>query len=230
MRNTLIVAIFARMTCRPATAFRGRFSPPLKVAILVLWWMVPAWLYSQTISGTIQDSSGALIAGARIEISGGDLLQPLVLSSDALGKFASPDLKPGTYSVRVTGDGFEPLIKTLDLHGPLQLQLTLTIAKEKVTISVAGKSLAFANSDPVYRQLRQIGLGQTFRLDTASAFNHLPPQSPASTPPKAPTQSCPDPASYARHWKSQSAAASPPPEQRQTQPAPEWHSIAPQGS
>ncbi len=34
-----------------------------------------------------------------------------------------------------------------------------------MSISVAGKSLAFANSDPVYRQLRQIGLGQTFRFD-----------------------------------------------------------------
>ena len=94
-----------------------------------------------------------------------DLAQPVVLSSDGLGKFASPELKPGTYSVRVTRDGFEPLVKTVDLQGSVQLQLTLTIAKQQVSISVAGKSLAFANSDPVYRQLREIGLGQTFRFD-----------------------------------------------------------------
>ncbi len=66
---------------------------------------------------------------------------------------------------RVARDGFEPLIKTVDLQGSVQLQLALTIAKPSVSISVAGKSLAFANSDPVYRQLREIGLGQTFRLD-----------------------------------------------------------------
>jgi hypothetical protein len=30
---------------------------------------------------------------------------------------------------------------------------------------VPGKSLAFANSDPVYRQLRSLGLGRTFRFD-----------------------------------------------------------------
>jgi hypothetical protein len=153
------------MTYRPATAFRRHFSPLLKIATVLLWSLGPAWLHSQTISGTVQDSSGAVIAGARIEISGGDLVQPVVLSSDALGRFASPDLKPGTYSARVTSDGFEPLTKTLDLHESLQLQLTLTVAREKVSISVAGKSLAFVNSDPVYRQLRQIGLGQTFRLD-----------------------------------------------------------------
>ncbi len=153
------------MTYRPAAASRWRFSSFPKVAVLLLWLMGPAWLHSQTISGTIQDSTGAVIAGARIEISGGDLVQPVVLSSDALGKFASPDLKPGIYSVRVTSDGFEPLIKSVDLQRPLQLQLTLSVAQEKISISVAGKSLAFANSDAVYRQLRDIGLGKTFRFD-----------------------------------------------------------------
>jgi hypothetical protein len=106
-----------------------------------------------------------VIAGARIEISGGDLAQPVVLSSDGFGKFATADLKPGTYLVRVTRDGFEPLIRSVDLQAAVSLQLTLAIAKPEVKISVAGKSLAFSNSDPVYRQLREIGLGQTFRLD-----------------------------------------------------------------
>jgi hypothetical protein len=127
--------------------------------------MLPASLLAQTISGTVQDSSGAVIAGARIEITGGDLPQPVVLSSDGLGTFASPDLKPGTYSLRLTRDGFEPLVKTVDLQRSVQLQLTLTVATQEVTISVSGKGQAFANSDPVYRQLREIGLGQTFRFD-----------------------------------------------------------------
>src|SRR5271165_2299910 len=153
------------MTRRPATAIRRRSSSLPKIALLLLWLMGPTWLCSQIISGTIQDSSGAVIPGARIEITGGDLAQPVVLSSDGQGKFVSPDLKPGTYSVSVTSDGFEPLIKVLNLQGSLQLQLTLTVAKEKVSISVAGKSLAFVNSDPVYRQLRDIGLGQAFRFD-----------------------------------------------------------------
>jgi hypothetical protein len=151
---------------RPAEARRWRLSfCSLKMALFLLGLMGPTWLCAETISGTIQDPSGAVIAGARIEISGGDLAQPVVLSSDSVGKFASPDLKPGTYSVRVARDGFEPLVKTVDLQGSAQLQLTLTIAKPSVSISVAGKSVAFANSDPVYRQLRDIGLGQTFRFD-----------------------------------------------------------------
>src|ERR1039458_5736272 len=150
---------------RPDHACHWRFSSVLKMVLLLLWLTAPTWLRSQTISGTVQDPSGAVIAGARIEITGANLAQPVVLSSDATGKFASPDLKPGAYSIRVLRDGFDPLVKTVDLQGSVQLQLALTIAKQQVNISVAGKSLAFANADPVYRQLRALGLGETFRFD-----------------------------------------------------------------
>ncbi len=57
------------------------------------------------------------------------------------------------------------MTKTIELKGTLQLQLTLAVAKEQVSVTVSGKNAAFANSDPLYRQLRDIGLGQTYRLD-----------------------------------------------------------------
>jgi Carboxypeptidase regulatory-like domain len=136
----------------------------LKTALFLLMLMGPTWLGAETISGTIKDPSGAVIAGARIEISGAELTQSVVLSSDGEGKFTSPNLQPGTYSVRVTQDGFEPRVEIVNLRGAVQLQLTLGIAKQQVSVSVPGKSLAFANSDPLYRQLREIGLGQTFRV------------------------------------------------------------------
>src|ERR1700674_5183065 len=150
---------------RRPDARQWSFLSGLKLGVILLCLTAPPWLRSQTISGTVQDPSGALIAGARIEITGVDLTQPVIISSGATGKFASPDLKPGVYSVRVAHDGFEPLIKTVELQGSLQLQLTLTIAKQQVTISVAEKSLAFANSDPVYRQLRALGPGESFRFE-----------------------------------------------------------------
>jgi hypothetical protein len=137
----------------------------LKIAILIVCVMGPIRLLAQTISGTIQDPSGAVIAGARIEITGGDLVQAVVLATDGNGKFTSPDLKPATYSVRVTQVGFEPLVKSVDLRDPVQLHLSLAIAQQQVSVSVAGKSLAFTNSDPVYLQLRGVGLGQTSLLD-----------------------------------------------------------------
>jgi hypothetical protein len=155
------------MIRRPAEG-RGRplsFSFLAKMAFCFLFLGVSTWALSDTISGTVQDPSGAVIAGARVEITGGILTQPVVLTSDGLGKFVSPELKTGSYSLRVTRDGFEPLTKPLDLRGVVQLQLTLAIAQQQVTISVPGKSMAFANSDLIYRQLRGVGFGDTFRLD-----------------------------------------------------------------
>ena len=146
-------------------ARQGRVTPWLLSLLFLFFLACPGWLYSQTISGSVQDSSGAVIVDARIEISGGDLKQAIALSSDSTGKFSSPSLNPGTYSVRVVREGFEPLVKSVDLHGPVQLQLTLAIARQQINISVPAKSLAFANSDPVYRQLRDVGLGKTFHFD-----------------------------------------------------------------
>jgi hypothetical protein len=150
------------------SAPRWCVTPHLKALLVLLWLTSPGWAYSQTISGTVQDSSGAVIVDARIEITADNLKQPIVLSSDAVGKFTSPELTAGTYSVRVTRDGFEPVVRTVELKGPVQLQLQLAVAKERVNISVSGKTSAFANSEPVYRQLRDVGLGSSFRFDNVN--------------------------------------------------------------
>jgi peptidase M1-like protein/carboxypeptidase family protein len=136
-----------------------------KFALILACLMSPRLLHAETISGTVLDPSGAVIVGAHIEISGEGLSQPIVISSDAQGKFVSPDLKPGDYSLRVTSEGFELLVKTVDLHGTMELQLKLALAKQHEEVTVFTKGRAYANADPVYKQLRNIGLGQTFRLD-----------------------------------------------------------------
>ena len=56
-------------------------------------------------------------------------------------------------------------LRKLDLRGSVPLQITLVIARQQFQVSVPGQSLKFANSDPVYRQLRELGLGRTFRFD-----------------------------------------------------------------
>ncbi len=73
-------------------------------------------LLADTISGTVKDPSGAVVAGARIEITGGDSAQPIVLTSDESGKFSAPNLSAGKYSVRVAKEGFDELVTTVDLQ------------------------------------------------------------------------------------------------------------------
>jgi hypothetical protein len=120
---------------------------------------------ADTISGTVKDPSGAVVAGARIEITGGNLSQPLIFMSDEAGKFSAPNLSAGKYSVRVAKEGFDELASTVDLHDTASLDLKLTIASQQTSVNVTEKSTGLANSDPVYRQLRDDGLGNTYHCE-----------------------------------------------------------------
>ena len=124
-----------------------------------------AQLHGDAISGTVKDPSGAVVAGARIEITGGALTQAIVLVSDETGKFAAPNLNPGNYSVRVSKDGFDDLVTAVELKGTAALALNLTIAAQQTSVNVSEKNTAFLNSDSHYRQLRDIGLGDSYRLE-----------------------------------------------------------------
>jgi hypothetical protein len=125
-------------------------------------------LLAQTISGTVKDPTGAVIPGAHIEITPADQSQTVTLTSDGLGAFASPTLKPGPYTLKVSRDGFDPLTQTVTLKDSLQLQLTLTVAEVKTTVAVPGGVSPFLNSDPLYRSLRTVGLGETYRAENVT--------------------------------------------------------------
>ena len=129
-----------------------------RIALLLFLLGTSAGLHSETLSGKVVDQSGAVIVGARIEISGPALPNPVVLLSDAQGQFSSADLKPGTYSLRVTRDGFEPLVKSVDLHASTELRLELNVARRREEVAVSGKNFAFANlRSLLYQMLRAIG-------------------------------------------------------------------------
>jgi len=164
--NYVLRIFLINRTRRGALSFgRSLFSSLL---LLLVCLAAANGLRADTISGTIKDPSGAVVAGARIEITGGNLTQAMVLTSDESGNFTAPDLSAGKYTVRVSKEGFEELVTSVDLHGTADLPLKLTIAEQQVSINVTEKSLAFANSDAFYRQLRGIGLGATFRCENYS--------------------------------------------------------------
>jgi len=139
----------------------------LKAAALAVFFclIATAPLRADTISGTVKDPSGAVVADARIEITGGDLKQPLLLSTDESGQFAAPDLGAGKYSVRVSKPGFEDIVTSVDLKGSADLPLSLKLASQQTSINVTASGAGFANSDTVYRQLRDIGLGPSYHCE-----------------------------------------------------------------
>jgi hypothetical protein len=120
-------------------------------------------LYAGTITGTVKDPSGAVVAGARVEITGGSLQGALVVTTDGSGRFAAPDLDPGHYSIRVVKDGFTDLATTVELREVADLPLTLAIASQRTNVQVPAQNSEMANSDPAYRQLREEGVDETYR-------------------------------------------------------------------
>jgi len=133
--------------------------------LLVLWLGWGGVAQADTLSGTVKDPSGLPVPGAKIEITGENLAQPLTLTSDQNGNFLLADLKPGKYTLLVTKDGFHPLTSSVEVHGKVELPLTLAIAEQQISVTVTDKSLPFGNSDTVYRQLREVGMGATYRCD-----------------------------------------------------------------
>ena len=61
-----------------------------------------------TVSGTVQDPSGAVIPGAQVTLTNEATSDTRQVTSNATGFFAFPALVPGTYSVKATMKGFVP--------------------------------------------------------------------------------------------------------------------------
>jgi hypothetical protein len=84
---------------------------------------------SGSISGTVTDSSGALISGAKVALTNTDRGQQIrVLTTSSSGFFAAESLPLGTYSVAVSSSGFKTDIVTgLVLHAADALTVNRTL-------------------------------------------------------------------------------------------------------
>src|SRR5258708_34002112 len=94
---------------------RFRFFHVLMLALACL--VLTPQAEADTISGTVKDPSGGVVIGARIEINGGSLVQPLVLASDESGKVAAPNLEAGKDKISGAKEGFGSLVAEVGLHG-----------------------------------------------------------------------------------------------------------------
>ena len=59
------------------------------------------------ISGSVTDPAGAVIPGARVQLTNDLTKQVRALSTASSGSFIFPDLMPGDYSVGITQTGFK---------------------------------------------------------------------------------------------------------------------------
>src|ERR1700674_6043693 len=126
------------MNPKPRTA-----SFVLFACILGLWLIVSVPLHAQasgaTISGTLTDASGAVIAGAEISVRNTGTGITRNTTADSAGFYTVPNLNPGPYEVKVTARGFTTAVQsnvTLAVGAQQQLNIPMKVGETSQTVQV----------------------------------------------------------------------------------------------
>ncbi len=121
------------------------FLKPLRLVLLVLAF-ASAMLAQRdlsTLAGTITDSTGGVVANAKVTITEISTGQVYEITTNSLGEFVRPALKPSVYTVSVSATGFKTaeqknvLLASGERTG---LNITLAIGDMTQTVEVAATS------------------------------------------------------------------------------------------
>src|SRR5262249_29525961 len=135
-----------RFTSFAAVIFRSS----ARVSIIALAMSASASAFAQetrsTILGTVKDQSGAVVAGAAVDVTNTETNSTTKLSTNGSGYFEAPYLVPGVYSITVTAQGFKRYVRqgyTLTVNSRQNVDIALEIggASETVTISASAQLL-----------------------------------------------------------------------------------------
>lgn len=98
-----------------------------------------------TLSGTVEDQTGALVAGASVALVNVAQGSQRLATTNNEGRFIFPLLPPGQYSVTATREGFAPVeVKNvaLNVNDQVALRITLTIGEISQSVEIVeGASL-----------------------------------------------------------------------------------------
>jgi hypothetical protein len=104
-------------------------------------------LFSQvstgTISGVVQDTSGAVISGANVTIKNVDTGIARALTTDVGGRYVAPNLPVGNYEVQAQQPGFRTEIRsgiTLTVGREEVISLTLNVGQTAETVTVTAEA------------------------------------------------------------------------------------------
>ena len=115
------------------------------VHVVAMAVLLPTIAYAQaTITGTVKDSSGAVLPGVTVEASSPALIEKVrTVVSDGSGQYRIVDLRPGTYTVTFTLTGFNTYKREgVELTGALTATINadMKIGALEETVTVSGES------------------------------------------------------------------------------------------
>lgn len=119
---------------------------PFVLAVCVTMFLLPLAFTQETtggLQGTIKDSSGAVIGGAHLVVTGTSLVGSKELDSESTGYYRFANLPPGTYSIDVSAKGFKTAKLTgisLEVGHLPTLDITLEIGTSSEVVEVSGQA------------------------------------------------------------------------------------------
>jgi hypothetical protein len=105
---------------------------------------------TSAILGQVSDPTHAAVPGATVTITNQEIGLQRVAKTDDAGHFDFPQLKPGTYTVKVEAAGFAPQQNDSVFSGLGQQQtvdFTLKLAQAEQTVEVSGQALLISPGD-----------------------------------------------------------------------------------
>jgi hypothetical protein len=131
--------------------FRFRFIFLLAILVVGLAGAEPA-TNSVALAGVVHDPSGAVIVGAKVELTLPDGKVAVQGVTDAAGIFRFTNLNPGNYSINVTQLGFrenkQQVKVSPTMHSQLQIVLPIALVNEEVTVTGADTSTEVTTEAP----------------------------------------------------------------------------------
>ena len=122
-----------------------RYFTGLRIALLALFCACAVFAQRDlsTLAGTITDSSGGVVANAKVTITEVATGEVYVITTNSLGEFVRPALKAATYTVSVTAPGFktsEQKNVLLNAGERTGITIVLTVGDITQTVEVAASA------------------------------------------------------------------------------------------
>lgn len=120
---------------------RLRVLASLFLAAIVLFWAIPSFSQTSTgrISGAVTDQTGAVVAGATVDVTNVQTGVVRHLVTDQAGEYVAPNLSPGTYAVRAAAKGFKTLERqniVLEIDKDVRADMQLAPGEVTQTVEV----------------------------------------------------------------------------------------------
>ena len=122
--------------------------------------------------GTVSDADGVQLAAVRVALQMG--ADTYTVQTEADGTFALHDLPRGAAELRVTGEGLEPALQTLQLDRP-EVEVSVRVTRRANATQLRGLVRSFAGT-PLPAKVRVLPAGASVSADNDGRFVlELPP-------------------------------------------------------